>query len=120
MQEWDQWGGLEIDPDGRADPKEYPRGEWRGENGRKQAESSLRADTVILIGNTGSGQAWTWGIDEAEKAEEEASEMRIWSLGGSLAGIRIQVGDCNQEGRWDYAEEREKKKEGASIHSRSP
>lgn len=54
---------------------------------------------MILIGNTGSGQAWTWGIDEAEKAEEEASEMRIWSLGGSLAGIRIQVGDCNQEGR---------------------
>lgn len=53
-----------------------------GKNRKKQAESRLRADTVLLIGNTGSEQAWAWGTDEAEEAEGEASEMRIWSLGG--------------------------------------
>lgn len=37
---------------------------------------------MFLIGNTGSAQAWAWGTDEAEEAEGEASEMRIWNLGG--------------------------------------
>lgn len=76
----------------------------RGKNRKKQAESRLRADTGLLIGkHRKRSKPGLGNTDEAEEAEGEASEMRIWSLGGRPGPvgrlIRMQVGDCNQEGR---------------------